>query len=54
VLDCTSESDVQGFFSRIGGFDHLITTAGDKAVDAPIAQLDAAVARRVFDVKYWA
>lgn len=53
VLDCTDEAAVADFFATIDEFDHLVTTAGDKAVDAPVADLDTEVARRVFEVKYW-
>jgi NAD(P)-dependent dehydrogenase (short-subunit alcohol dehydrogenase family) len=53
VVDVTNEHDVEHFFSFSPEFDHLITAAGDKAVDAAQRDVDTAVARRVFEVKYW-
>jgi NAD(P)-dependent dehydrogenase (short-subunit alcohol dehydrogenase family) len=53
VLDCTDESAVRSLFARLGSFDHLVSSVGDKAVDAPVRTLDTDVARRVFEVKYW-
>lgn len=52
-LDVTDEAAVDAFFEQVGPFDHLVTTAGEQALDAPVLQLDTAVARRLFDVKYW-
>lgn len=53
VLDCTDETAVAAFFAGLESVDHVVTTAGDKAVDAPVADLDTEIARRVFEVKYW-
>jgi NAD(P)-dependent dehydrogenase (short-subunit alcohol dehydrogenase family) len=52
-LDCTDEDAVAAFFASANSFDHLVTTAGGKAVDAPMADLDTDVARQLFEVKYW-
>lgn len=52
-LDVTDEAAVADVLARLGPIDHLVTAAGDQAVDAPFMDLDPAVARRVFEVKYW-
>jgi NAD(P)-dependent dehydrogenase (short-subunit alcohol dehydrogenase family) len=52
-MDCTDEASVVKFFAGSGPFDHLVTTAGGKAVDGPVADLDTDVARQLFEVKYW-
>jgi NAD(P)-dependent dehydrogenase (short-subunit alcohol dehydrogenase family) len=51
VCDLTSEADVKALFDRIGAIDHLVYTAGDELLVAPIAQLDIAAARRAYDVR---
>jgi NAD(P)-dependent dehydrogenase (short-subunit alcohol dehydrogenase family) len=53
TVDVTDEAEVAALFGTIGAFDHLVTTAGGKAVDAPVSELDSSVARSLFEVKYW-
>jgi NAD(P)-dependent dehydrogenase (short-subunit alcohol dehydrogenase family) len=53
VIDATDESQVKGFFDRIGAFDHLVYTAGDPLLIGEFAQTSIADARRAFDVRFW-
>jgi NAD(P)-dependent dehydrogenase (short-subunit alcohol dehydrogenase family) len=53
TLDVTDEDAIREFFSGIGGFDHLVYTAGE---DMPLGKLvttELSVARRRFDIRYW-
>lgn len=54
-LDLTNESEVAVFFDQCGGFDHIVTTAGDWGGmrSAKASAVDIASARRVFDVRFW-
>ena len=53
VLDVTQEAQVQGFFNGLGAFDHLVYTAGEKLHVEGIDTLSMALARRLFEVRYW-
>ncbi|HEY3889096.1 MAG TPA: SDR family oxidoreductase [Caulobacteraceae bacterium] len=56
TLDVTDEADVAGFFERLGGFDHLVFTAGDWAGmggAASLAELDLSAAKAAFGVRFW-
>jgi NAD(P)-dependent dehydrogenase (short-subunit alcohol dehydrogenase family) len=53
VVDATDETQVKGFFERIGAFDHLVYTAGDPLMLGEFAQTSVADARRAFDVRFW-
>ncbi|MVM33782.1 SDR family oxidoreductase [Spirosoma sp. HMF4905] len=52
-VDLTNEQEVVGFFDQIGGFDHLVYTAGEgiKLSNLANAQLDEA--RSYFNIRYW-
>jgi NAD(P)-dependent dehydrogenase (short-subunit alcohol dehydrogenase family) len=52
-VEVTNEKNVEAFFEKLGPLDHLVTTAGGKATDGPIAQVTTEAARALFDVKYW-
>jgi NAD(P)-dependent dehydrogenase (short-subunit alcohol dehydrogenase family) len=55
VVDVKDEASVAGFFGQLGGFDHLVFTAGDwgSMIGGPIADLDLAKADAVFAVRFW-
>jgi NAD(P)-dependent dehydrogenase (short-subunit alcohol dehydrogenase family) len=54
TLDLSDEQAVQAFFERLGGFDHLIFTAGDSLQLTELAALDLKRARHAFELRYWA
>ncbi|MFJ9814809.1 SDR family oxidoreductase [Streptomyces sp. NPDC101151] len=53
VLDATDEASVRGFFERIGGFDHLVYTAGESLLLESLAETDLVRARRFLDTRLW-
>jgi NAD(P)-dependent dehydrogenase (short-subunit alcohol dehydrogenase family) len=53
TVDVTREDEIGGLFARIGGFDHLVYTAGDPLVLGELATLDLARARAALDVRFW-
>jgi NAD(P)-dependent dehydrogenase (short-subunit alcohol dehydrogenase family) len=53
VLDATDEDGVRGFFDRIGGFDHLVYTAGESLLLENLAESDPTRARRFLDTRLW-
>jgi NAD(P)-dependent dehydrogenase (short-subunit alcohol dehydrogenase family) len=53
VLDTASEDAIRAFFSAVGGFDHLVYTAGEDLPLGALVDTDLAVARARFDVRYW-
>ncbi|ANS69202.1 short-chain dehydrogenase/reductase SDR [Streptomyces lincolnensis] len=53
VLDATDEEAVRGFFERIGGFDHLVYTAGEPLLLESLADSDLGRARRFLDTRLW-
>ncbi|MEY9835838.1 SDR family oxidoreductase [Streptacidiphilus sp. EB103A] len=53
VLDATDEAAVAAFFERIGGFDHLVFTAGDSLLLESLAESDLSRARRFLDTRLW-
>jgi NAD(P)-dependent dehydrogenase (short-subunit alcohol dehydrogenase family) len=46
-----SEAETKAVFERLGALDHLVYTAGDELLLAPIAELDLAGARHAFEVR---
>lgn len=46
-----NEAETEALFERLGALDHLVYTAGDELLLAPIAQLDLAAARHAFEVR---
>jgi len=54
TLDLSNERDIQTFFQKIGGFDHLVFTAGDTLQLDELAATDLTKARRAFELRYWA
>jgi NAD(P)-dependent dehydrogenase (short-subunit alcohol dehydrogenase family) len=53
-LDLSNERDIQDFFQKIGGFDHLVFTAGDTLQLNELAATDLTKARHAFELRYWA
>lgn len=54
-LDVTDEAQVRDYFAGSGGFDHIVTTAGDWGGPrrGALADLDLDAARSVFAVRFW-
>ena len=53
ILDATDEEAVRGFFGRIGGFDHLVYTAGESILLESLAESDLGRARSFLDTRLW-
>jgi NAD(P)-dependent dehydrogenase (short-subunit alcohol dehydrogenase family) len=55
TVDLRDEAIVAGFFAELGPFDHLALTAGDWDLPmiAPTRELDLALAREFFAVRFW-
>jgi NAD(P)-dependent dehydrogenase (short-subunit alcohol dehydrogenase family) len=53
TLDLTDEAAVKSLFARIGPFDHLAFTAGENVWQRPIAQIELADAKRLFELRVW-
>ena len=53
ALDLANETAVQALFAKLGGFDHLVFTAGESLQLGNLADTDIEGARRFFDLRYW-
>jgi NAD(P)-dependent dehydrogenase (short-subunit alcohol dehydrogenase family) len=53
VVDVLDERAVEGFFTKLGAFDHLVFTAGDSLPLHNLAVTDLKQARRAFELRYW-
>lgn len=53
VLDLADVKTIQDLFARLGGFDHLVITAGQTLLLGSLASTDVEAARRAFGVFYW-
>jgi NAD(P)-dependent dehydrogenase (short-subunit alcohol dehydrogenase family) len=53
TLDLTDEAQVKSLFDRIGGFDHLVFTAGENLQLAELAKTSVADAQGFFTLRYW-
>jgi NAD(P)-dependent dehydrogenase (short-subunit alcohol dehydrogenase family) len=53
VLDLADETAVQALFAQLGGFDHLVFTAGETLQLGRLASTDVETARRFFGLRYW-
>jgi NAD(P)-dependent dehydrogenase (short-subunit alcohol dehydrogenase family) len=51
ALDMSHEADVARMFDEIGGFDHLVVTAGTPPPNDPIDQADLDIVRRFLESK---
>ena len=54
TVDLSDESAVETLFTKLGGFDHLVFTAGDSLHLHDLANTDLKQARRAFELRYWA
>ena len=55
-IDVTDEAGVAAFFAGVGGFDHLVFTAGEAGLGrapGPVAELDFAAAKDGTNVRFW-
>jgi NAD(P)-dependent dehydrogenase (short-subunit alcohol dehydrogenase family) len=53
VVDVSDEKAVEGFFTNLGAFDHLVFTAGDSLQLHELADTDLKQARSAFELRYW-
>src|SRR6266849_3273277 len=53
AVDVSDERAVATFFSKLGTFDHLVFTAGDRLRLHDLAATDLQQARRAFELRYW-
>jgi len=53
AVDLRSEPAVRALFERIGAHDHLVYTAGEELMLAPVSELDLQKARQFFELRYW-
>jgi NAD(P)-dependent dehydrogenase (short-subunit alcohol dehydrogenase family) len=53
AVDVSDEKAVESFFTNLGGFDHLVFTAGDSLQLHELADTNLKQARRAFELRYW-
>jgi NAD(P)-dependent dehydrogenase (short-subunit alcohol dehydrogenase family) len=53
AADLTDEAAIRALFATIGGFDHLVFTAGEALQLGRLPETDTGTARRFFDLRYW-
>ncbi len=53
VLDLSGTSGIEGFFGKLGAFDHLVYSAGENLHIGNLAQTSIEDAQRFFNVRYW-
>ncbi|MRH93462.1 SDR family oxidoreductase [Nocardia sp. SYP-A9097] len=53
TADLTDGDQVRNLFAAIGALDHLVYTAGEALLFAPLAELDIAAARKFFELRYF-
>src|SRR6201996_7772827 len=53
AVDVSDEKAVEGFFTNLGAFDHLVFTAGDSLQLHELADTDLKQARHAFELRYW-
>ena len=55
AIDVTDEASVAAFFAGSGGFDHIVTTAGDWGGPrrGPLVDADLKAAEGIFRVRFW-
>jgi NAD(P)-dependent dehydrogenase (short-subunit alcohol dehydrogenase family) len=53
AVDVSDEKAVEGFFTNLGAFDHLVFTAGDSLQLHGLADTDLKQARHAFELRYW-
>jgi NAD(P)-dependent dehydrogenase (short-subunit alcohol dehydrogenase family) len=53
AVDVSDERAVAAFFSKLGAFDHLVFSAGDRLRLHDLANADLQQARHAFELRYW-
>jgi NAD(P)-dependent dehydrogenase (short-subunit alcohol dehydrogenase family) len=53
ALDLADGEATQALFARLGSFDHLVFTAGEKLQLGGLSDTDLDTARRFFTLRYW-
>jgi NAD(P)-dependent dehydrogenase (short-subunit alcohol dehydrogenase family) len=53
AVDVGDPDAMQALFARLGGFDHLVFTAGEALALGSLADTDPAAAQAFFRVRYW-
>jgi NAD(P)-dependent dehydrogenase (short-subunit alcohol dehydrogenase family) len=53
VLDASDEEAVRGFFGRLGGYDHLVYTAGEALLMESLGESGLGRARAFLDTRLW-
>ena len=53
TVDLSDERAVAALFTKLGPFDHLVFTAGDKLHLNALADTDLKHARQAFELRYW-
>ncbi|WP_328827529.1 MULTISPECIES: SDR family oxidoreductase [unclassified Streptomyces] len=53
VLDASDEDAVRDFFAELGGYDHLVYTAGEALLMESLAESDLGRARAFLDIRLW-
>ena len=53
AVDVSDERALESFFTNLGGFDHLVFTAGDSLLLNELAKTDLKQARHAFELRYW-
>ncbi|MFI1912634.1 SDR family oxidoreductase [Nocardia sp. NPDC020380] len=53
AVDLTDGDRVRALFGEFGALDHLVYTAGEPLLLAPLADLDVAAARKFFELRYF-
>ncbi|WP_406452256.1 SDR family oxidoreductase [Streptomyces sp. NBC_01622] len=53
VLDASDEDAVRDFFAGLGGYDHLVYTAGEALLMESVAESDLGRARAFLDTRLW-
>ncbi|WMN15257.1 SDR family oxidoreductase [Pseudomonas piscis] len=52
-VDITDSASLEALFQAVGGFDHLVISAGPAIAPKPLADTDLQDAQRAFEVKFW-
>jgi NAD(P)-dependent dehydrogenase (short-subunit alcohol dehydrogenase family) len=53
AVNLRAEPEVKALFDRLGAIDHLVYTAGEELLLAPLEGLDLAKARAFFELRFW-
>jgi len=53
AVDLRSQAETRALFASVGAIEHVVYTAGEELLIAPLADLDLEAARRFFEVRYW-